>query len=211
MNQEKSLYKKSLAEKALEENSVYERPLIDGVHETLEPSESYFGLDRMEPQQIAALAGALGLAYDVARNILPDSPDGSFSSYASPEANSYAKLRRQLDADLRHVARTSPRALDVYSELLAGDLSTDSSQNAAAEMAFDLLHRYADNPDMKKQLVDSIVALLHEEIPVSSSETREYHKEMALGKATVLAHRVKSVDWLDEPTKQYLLDQLPAR
>lgn len=156
-------------------------------HEEREQDKSPFNLDRMEPRQVAAITSALSLAWDVARDS------------NSPHEADYEALLDQLDRDLTDAAATSDKAMDIYGELVEGDLASAGTMNLAAQMIPDLLRRNLYDPERRQRIVDSLIHM------------RDYKEGMGLARDAAW-HTVGELwmaDWLDDDTKQYLDDQFP--
>ena len=153
-------------------------------HEEEERAKSPFDLEMMEPRQVTAITSALNLAYDVA------------SDQQSSHAPEYSDLLDRLARDLNDAASTSDKALDIYRELVEGDLATEGTMNMAADMAPDLLRRNLHDPEPRQWILDSLVHMLS-------------YRGSALDAAhLVIGGELLNADWLDEDTKHYLEDQL---
>lgn len=155
-------------------------------HEEKEKIESPFDLGKMEPRHAAVIASALDLAWEVARES------------DSPRVGDYEELVEHLVRDLSDAASSSDKAVDIYRELVEGDLSNVGTMNIAAEMAPELLRRNLDYPERRQWVIDSIVHMLN-------------HGGVATDAAYMVIGELLSADWLDEDTKQYLDDRYEGR
>ncbi|MDT0309671.1 hypothetical protein RM780_22320 [Streptomyces sp. DSM 44917] len=160
-------------------------------HENGEDPRRLFNVERMEPREVVGLVCALGVALEAKER----EADGS--SHSAPEVALYDELLDSLYGELREVARTSDKALEIYRELTESDLSTDASKGGAVEMVPDLLRRHLDNPDVKRQITDSLVAMLR-------GGGLAYD-----GARLIVSQLVWQADWLDEPTARFLDSHLP--
>lgn len=148
-----------------------------------------FDFEQMETEQVFALIAALGMAYDKHQK-----------AHGYPSDSPYASLMEQASQDLRQVARTSDRALDIYNTLASDQSADDHTISMAGDMAVDLLQRHLDEPRARQQILGPLVSAVHHEGAGG---------DVAWEVSRAVLSKLASAEWLDEPTKRYCYDQLP--
>jgi hypothetical protein len=86
--------------------------------------------------------------------------------------------------------------LEVYGELIAGELANEGTQGSAAMMIPDLLRRNLDDPEKKQRVAELAVRIMQGD---------GLGQEVAGDVVTQIVWK----DWLDEPTARYLDSFLP--